>query len=232
MSFQAINKGPSRLPGSRVDIRIPNRLTGNGAEMFHIIETQVDASSSPSTLFIQTKLLFISLFTCRKPHFNSFIQQKPCLFCSSWHSCLYPLQSILLCTESCYTSGFLFMGSLLSVGHHRTSESWSKNVDIATEDGRPFCFTTFGILTKKYNTPTRLKYFLNPCIKLFIQVDHGGAQTINCIDCEWADRVDCIPPTAIWNHFRGLRRLARNGSGTPEGAGYYTVPSLAWNHIS
>lgn len=40
------------------------------------------------------------------------------------------------------------------------------------------------------------------------------------------------PPTAIWNHFRGLRRLARNGSGTPEGAGYYTVPSLAWNHMS
>uniref|UniRef100_A0AAX7V617 Integrin alpha-2 domain-containing protein n=1 Tax=Astatotilapia calliptera TaxID=8154 RepID=A0AAX7V617_ASTCA len=41
LTFQAINKGPSRLPGSRVDIRIPNRLTGNGAEMFHIIETQV-----------------------------------------------------------------------------------------------------------------------------------------------------------------------------------------------
>lgn len=111
MCFQAINKGPSRLPGSRVDIRIPNRLTGNGAEMFHIIETQVDASSSPSTLFIQTKLLFISLFTCRKPHFLLIYPAKAyqsCLFCSSWHSCLYPLQRILLCTESCYTAGFLF----------------------------------------------------------------------------------------------------------------------------
>lgn len=43
--LQAINKGPSRLPGSTVDIRIPNRLVGNGADMFHIIETQVDASS-------------------------------------------------------------------------------------------------------------------------------------------------------------------------------------------
>ncbi|CAG09477.1 unnamed protein product, partial [Tetraodon nigroviridis] len=41
LTFQAINKGPSRLPGSTVDIRIPNRLVGNGADMFHIIETQV-----------------------------------------------------------------------------------------------------------------------------------------------------------------------------------------------
>ncbi|XP_028280112.1 integrin alpha-9 [Parambassis ranga] len=41
LTFQAINKGPSRLPGSTVDIRIPNRLAGNGADMFHIIETQV-----------------------------------------------------------------------------------------------------------------------------------------------------------------------------------------------
>lgn len=44
MRFQAINKGPSRLPGSTVDIRIPNRLVGNGADMFHIIETQVVAN--------------------------------------------------------------------------------------------------------------------------------------------------------------------------------------------
>lgn len=51
MWFQAINKGPSRLPGSTVDIRIPNRLAGSGADMFHIIETQVDANSSLSTLF-------------------------------------------------------------------------------------------------------------------------------------------------------------------------------------
>uniref|UniRef100_A0A672JHL0 Uncharacterized protein n=1 Tax=Salarias fasciatus TaxID=181472 RepID=A0A672JHL0_SALFA len=41
LTFQAINKGPSRLPGSTVDIRIPNRLAGNGADMFHVIETQV-----------------------------------------------------------------------------------------------------------------------------------------------------------------------------------------------
>uniref|UniRef100_A0A672YK52 Uncharacterized protein n=1 Tax=Sphaeramia orbicularis TaxID=375764 RepID=A0A672YK52_9TELE len=41
LTFQAINNGPSRLPGSTVDIRIPNRLAGNGADMFHIVETQV-----------------------------------------------------------------------------------------------------------------------------------------------------------------------------------------------
>uniref|UniRef100_A0A6Q2ZP07 Integrin alpha-2 domain-containing protein n=1 Tax=Esox lucius TaxID=8010 RepID=A0A6Q2ZP07_ESOLU len=40
-TFQVINNGPSRLPGSMVDIRIPNRLVGNGADMFHIIDTQV-----------------------------------------------------------------------------------------------------------------------------------------------------------------------------------------------
>ena len=67
--FQAINKGPSRLPGSTVDIRIPNRLAGNGADMFHIMETQVDANSSLSTLFIQPKSIFISLFTCRQTYF-------------------------------------------------------------------------------------------------------------------------------------------------------------------
>lgn len=64
MWFQAINKGPSRLLGSTVDIRIPNRLAGSGADMFHIIETQVDANSSLSTLFIQSKSLFMSLSTC------------------------------------------------------------------------------------------------------------------------------------------------------------------------
>uniref|UniRef100_A0A665WNJ2 Uncharacterized protein n=1 Tax=Echeneis naucrates TaxID=173247 RepID=A0A665WNJ2_ECHNA len=37
LTFQAINKGPSRLPGSIVDIRIPNRLAGNGADMFHVV---------------------------------------------------------------------------------------------------------------------------------------------------------------------------------------------------
>uniref|UniRef100_A0A671SLK9 Integrin alpha-9-like n=1 Tax=Sinocyclocheilus anshuiensis TaxID=1608454 RepID=A0A671SLK9_9TELE len=42
-TFQVINNGPSRLPGSTVNIRIPNRLTGNGADMFHIIDTQVSS---------------------------------------------------------------------------------------------------------------------------------------------------------------------------------------------
>ncbi|KAF7659211.1 hypothetical protein LDENG_00001480 [Lucifuga dentata] len=41
LTFQAINNGPSRLPGSTVDIRIPNRLAGSGADMFHIVDTQV-----------------------------------------------------------------------------------------------------------------------------------------------------------------------------------------------
>lgn len=41
LTYQVINNGPSRLPGSIVDIRIPNRLAGNGADMFHIIDTQV-----------------------------------------------------------------------------------------------------------------------------------------------------------------------------------------------
>ncbi|XP_062318876.1 integrin alpha-9 [Osmerus eperlanus] len=41
LTFQVINRGPSRLPGSMVDIRIPSRLSGSGAEMFHIIDTQV-----------------------------------------------------------------------------------------------------------------------------------------------------------------------------------------------
>ncbi|XP_017319172.1 integrin alpha-9 isoform X1 [Ictalurus punctatus] len=40
-TFQVINNGPSRLPGSTVDIRIPNTLVANGADMFHIIDTHV-----------------------------------------------------------------------------------------------------------------------------------------------------------------------------------------------
>ncbi|XP_041920787.1 integrin alpha-9 [Alosa sapidissima] len=40
-TFQVVNNGPSGLPGSTVDIRIPNRLAGNGADMFHIMDTQV-----------------------------------------------------------------------------------------------------------------------------------------------------------------------------------------------
>lgn len=96
MWFQAINKGPSRLPGSTVDIRIPNRLAGSGADMFHIIETQVDANSSLSKLFIQPKLLFISLFTCRQPHSELIYPTYSCQPCfSSGHSCLYSPQRTL-----------------------------------------------------------------------------------------------------------------------------------------
>uniref|UniRef100_A0A8C8FLR0 Integrin alpha-2 domain-containing protein n=1 Tax=Oncorhynchus tshawytscha TaxID=74940 RepID=A0A8C8FLR0_ONCTS len=40
-TFQVINNGPSRLPGSIVDIRIPNRLAGNGGDMFLIMDSQV-----------------------------------------------------------------------------------------------------------------------------------------------------------------------------------------------
>ncbi|XP_077468611.1 integrin alpha-9 [Stigmatopora argus] len=49
VTFQVINNGPSRLPGSTVDIRIPNRLAGNGADMFHIVETQVADSRGNCT---------------------------------------------------------------------------------------------------------------------------------------------------------------------------------------
>uniref|UniRef100_A0A3B4YJ30 Integrin, alpha 9 n=1 Tax=Seriola lalandi dorsalis TaxID=1841481 RepID=A0A3B4YJ30_SERLL len=72
LTFQAINKGPSRLPGSTVDIRIPNRLAGNGADMFHIIETQVDANSrgnctphrnpTPCTIPQDKESIFHSIF--------------------------------------------------------------------------------------------------------------------------------------------------------------------------
>lgn len=57
MCFQAINKGPSRLPGSTVDIRIPNRLAGNGADMFHIIETQVGANSSQFHIIYPNRII-------------------------------------------------------------------------------------------------------------------------------------------------------------------------------
>uniref|UniRef100_A0AAY4E1E5 Integrin alpha-2 domain-containing protein n=1 Tax=Denticeps clupeoides TaxID=299321 RepID=A0AAY4E1E5_9TELE len=40
-TFQVINNGPSRLPGSILDIRIPNHLASNGADMFNIIDMQV-----------------------------------------------------------------------------------------------------------------------------------------------------------------------------------------------
>uniref|UniRef100_A0A3B5B2W1 Integrin subunit alpha 9 n=1 Tax=Stegastes partitus TaxID=144197 RepID=A0A3B5B2W1_9TELE len=73
LTFQvAINKGPSRLPGSTVDIRIPNRLAGSGADMFHIIETQVDANSrnctphrnpTPCTVPQDRESIFHSIFS-------------------------------------------------------------------------------------------------------------------------------------------------------------------------
>uniref|UniRef100_A0A3Q3NHA7 Integrin, alpha 9 n=1 Tax=Mastacembelus armatus TaxID=205130 RepID=A0A3Q3NHA7_9TELE len=70
LTFQAINKGPSRLPGSTVDIRIPNRLAGSGADMFHIIETQVNANRNctphrnptPCTIPQDRESIFHSIF--------------------------------------------------------------------------------------------------------------------------------------------------------------------------
>ncbi|XP_036394694.1 integrin alpha-9 isoform X1 [Megalops cyprinoides] len=49
-TFQVINNGPSRLPGSTVEIRIPNRLAGNGADMFHITDTEVAEDRGNCTL--------------------------------------------------------------------------------------------------------------------------------------------------------------------------------------
>ncbi|MBN3288641.1 ITA9 protein, partial [Polyodon spathula] len=40
-TFQVINRGPSRLPGSTVHIMLPNRLGSSGAEMLHVQETVV-----------------------------------------------------------------------------------------------------------------------------------------------------------------------------------------------
>uniref|UniRef100_A0A8C9WDZ0 Integrin, alpha 9 n=1 Tax=Scleropages formosus TaxID=113540 RepID=A0A8C9WDZ0_SCLFO len=41
LTFQVINNGPSRLPAATVDVRIPNRLVGSGADMLHVLESQV-----------------------------------------------------------------------------------------------------------------------------------------------------------------------------------------------
>ncbi|KAF3708352.1 Integrin alpha-9 Integrin alpha-RLC Precursor [Channa argus] len=71
LTFQAINKGPSRLPGSIVDIRIPNRLVGSGADMFHILETQVadgrgnctpHRNPTPCTIPQERESIFHSIF--------------------------------------------------------------------------------------------------------------------------------------------------------------------------
>uniref|UniRef100_A0A8C1DTN0 Integrin, alpha 9 n=1 Tax=Cyprinus carpio carpio TaxID=630221 RepID=A0A8C1DTN0_CYPCA len=68
-TFQVINNGPSRLPGSTVDIRIPNRLTSNGADMFHIIDTQVSRGNctwhrnpKPCTIPHDKKSIFHTIF--------------------------------------------------------------------------------------------------------------------------------------------------------------------------
>uniref|UniRef100_A0A8C1QD51 Integrin, alpha 9 n=1 Tax=Cyprinus carpio TaxID=7962 RepID=A0A8C1QD51_CYPCA len=70
-TFQVINNGPSRLPGSTVDIRIPNRLTSNGADMFHIIDTQVSEgrgnctwhrNPKPCTIPHDKKSIFHTIF--------------------------------------------------------------------------------------------------------------------------------------------------------------------------
>ncbi|XP_068597010.1 integrin alpha-9 [Brachionichthys hirsutus] len=72
LTFQAINKGPSRLPGSVVDIRIPNRLAGSGADMFHLIETQVadnrgnctpHRNPTPCTIPQDRETIFHSIFS-------------------------------------------------------------------------------------------------------------------------------------------------------------------------
>lgn len=148
MWFQAINKGPSRLPGSTVDIRIPNRLAGNGADMFHIIETQVDANSSLSTLFTQPKSLFITSNTCRKPHFElaySAHARRSLLLCearppacTSENALMH--RKLLIC--GLFSHG---MGNLLCVRHRRASENVGQSVDVATEAIHPFRFTTFCI---------------------------------------------------------------------------------------
>ncbi|XP_029031137.1 integrin alpha-9 [Betta splendens] len=71
LTFQAINKGPSRLPGSTVDIRIPNRLAGSGADMFHAVESQVadgrgnctpHRNPSPCTVPQDRESIFHSIF--------------------------------------------------------------------------------------------------------------------------------------------------------------------------
>lgn len=107
------------------------------------------------------------------------------------------------------------MASLLGVRYHWASENVSKSVDVATEASQPFSFTTFCIQITKHNTPIGFKCFLNPCIAPFIQVDHGGAQAVNCIYCEWADGVDCIPPSLSPSGitFRGSDSLHETGMG-------------------
>uniref|UniRef100_A0A8C6NNL1 Integrin, alpha 9 n=1 Tax=Nothobranchius furzeri TaxID=105023 RepID=A0A8C6NNL1_NOTFU len=67
LTFQAINKGPSRLPGSTVDIRIPNRLAGNGADMFHVVSDgrgncTPHRNPTPCTIPRNNESIFHSIF--------------------------------------------------------------------------------------------------------------------------------------------------------------------------
>lgn len=50
-TFQVLNNGPSRLPSSNLEIRIPNRLVSNGADMFHIINIQVTEARGNCTWY-------------------------------------------------------------------------------------------------------------------------------------------------------------------------------------
>uniref|UniRef100_A0AAR2JJ76 Integrin alpha-2 domain-containing protein n=1 Tax=Pygocentrus nattereri TaxID=42514 RepID=A0AAR2JJ76_PYGNA len=68
-TFQVINNGPSRLLASTVDIRLPNRLVANGADMFHIIDTQVSRGNctwqrnpTPCTIPQDKESLFHTIF--------------------------------------------------------------------------------------------------------------------------------------------------------------------------
>lgn len=131
MWFQAINKGPSRLLGSTVDIRIPNRLVGNGADMFHIIESQVHASGSLCYLCSPEHYLLVYSPTSHHifiPHLSAwllFMAKRP----GSTSEDVFMFKNLLICGGSVRSHGV------------RNSEG----VDVATEASWPFCFTTFCI---------------------------------------------------------------------------------------
>uniref|UniRef100_A0A3B3B5V5 Integrin, alpha 9 n=1 Tax=Oryzias melastigma TaxID=30732 RepID=A0A3B3B5V5_ORYME len=67
LTFQAINKGPSRLPGSTVDIRIPNRLAGSGPDMFHVADGRGNCTPhrnpTPCTIPQDKESIFHSIFS-------------------------------------------------------------------------------------------------------------------------------------------------------------------------
>uniref|UniRef100_A0A3Q1AKW1 Integrin alpha-2 domain-containing protein n=1 Tax=Amphiprion ocellaris TaxID=80972 RepID=A0A3Q1AKW1_AMPOC len=71
LTFQAINKGPSRLPGSTVDIRIPNRLAGSGADIATVLFQVADGrgnctphkNPTPCTIPQDRESIFHSIFS-------------------------------------------------------------------------------------------------------------------------------------------------------------------------